>query len=275
MDGKGNFMKEGVDGPFNIISDHPENPFFFNPFWQPEGEFMYWGSTQFWKNCIRLKEMNPEEVDFSLGYNCSGYNTSSFLADGKRKVPVTGDLMWDSDCLTYIVWNGRRWEPVKTDELHWKFDYGKYLNIHRLPSPDVLIVMLGLNDFRNGKLKPDFAVWNRKIKELYRSYKEAVPDGKFVLCTPCTSCGVLDNVSGDFTVRQNAVMWEVRKNIIENFDNDFLEGFYVVDASAAIDNHRGYRTDSTGLQMGNPHPYLAYPQLGIPLAAFVQYIRKQ
>lgn len=259
----------------HYFSDRPENPFFFNPFWQPEGEFMYWGSTQFWKNCIRLKGMNSAEADFSLSYNCSGYDTSGFSTDGKRKEPATGDLMWDSEHRTYIAWNGRRWKPVETDELHWKFDYGKYLKIHRLSPPDVLIVMLGLNDFRNGKLKPDFTAWNRKIKELYCSYREAVPNGKFVLCTPCTSCGTLNNVSGDFTVRQNAVMWEVRRNIIEQFDNDLMEGFYVVDASAAIDNCRGYRTDSTGLQTGNPHPYLGYPQLGIPLAGFIQYIREQ
>ena len=84
----------------------------------------------------------------------------------------------------------------------------------------------------------------------------------------------MNNERGTFTVRQNAVMWEVRKNIIDNFDNLEDEGIYVVDASATIDNENGYNMKN-GVQTGNPHPYPNYPALGIPIAAFVQYFRNK
>lgn len=36
------------------------------------------------------------------------------------------------------------------------------------------------------------------------SYYKAVPDGKFIILIPCTTCGSLNNIRGDFTLRQNA-----------------------------------------------------------------------
>lgn len=43
------------------------------------------------------------------------------------------------------------------------------------------------------------------------SYYKAVPDGKFIILIPCTTCGSLNNIRGDFTLRQNAAMWQLRK----------------------------------------------------------------
>lgn len=260
----------------HYFSNRTNDQYFYNPFWQPQGNFKYWGSTSFWKNCIYLTQHDSKKIDnFSLTYSCSGYNVSDFSSDGKRKVPQDGDLMWDSDKQEYITWKHNKWIEIDAEKLQWNFDYGKYIKMHRLSPPNVLFIMLGLNDFRNGSITPDFTEWNSRIQEIYKSYKKAVPNGILALCTPCTSCGSLNNIQGDFTVRQNAVMWEVRKNIIDNFDKKEDMDFYVIDASAAIDNEGGYNRDSTGLQIGNPHPYPNYPQLGIPLAAFVQFIRNK
>lgn len=43
------------------------------------------------------------------------------------------------------------------------------------------------------------------------SYYKAVPDGKFIILIPCTTCGSLNNIRGDFTLRQNAAMWQLQK----------------------------------------------------------------
>lgn len=84
-------------------------------------------------------------------------------------------------------------------------------------------------------------------------------------------------------------MWELRKNIIEKFDNREKENIFVIDAAITIDNlngldfttdpiyttpYHGYQgTERVKVQKGNPHPYLNYPNMGIPLAAFIQRYR--
>ena len=101
-----------------------------------------------------------------------------------------------------------------------------------------------------------------------------MPDGKFIILIPCTTCGSLNNIRGDFTLRQNASMWQLRKNIIDTFDGRESEGYYVVDIGITIDNEKGYNRNRDGIQTGNPHPYPNYPTMGIPLAAFIQYYRE-
>lgn len=180
--------------------------------------------------------------------------------------------MWDSDLHSYIIWTGKGWVKYDASRLRWGFDYAKYIEMNNFDKPEFLFVLLGLNDFRNGAINPDFEKWNERIEMIYQSYRKAVPDGKFVLCTPCSSCGTLENSNGDFTTRQNAVMWNVRKNIIEKFDGREDDGFYVIDIASTIDNEHGYKTYN-GIQINNPHPYLNYYRLGLPLAAFIQYYR--
>ncbi len=251
------------------FSEEPQEKHFFNPFYQPVGEYRYWGSSDFWQTVIALKQ-NPK-ADFSTRYNCDGYDASGFSEDGKRVSPERGDLIFDSEKEEYVAWNGKSWKRVDRPE-EWSFDYVKYLEMWQLESPEFLIVMLGLNDFRDLDMPLDFSEWNAMAEELFTSYKSAVPDGRLILSTPCTSCGTLNNEKGDFTIKQNAAMWEVRKNIIQNFDNRESDGIYVVDASITIDNENGYNMKN-GLQVGNPHPYPSYPALGVPIAAFVQYYR--
>lgn len=142
-----------------------------------------------------------------------------------------------------------------------------------LDAPKFFAQMLGLNDYRDS-LTADYREWNKKIAEMKESYYKAVPDGKFIILIPCTTCGSLNNIRGDFTLRQNASMWQLRKNIIDTFDGRESEGYYVVDIGITIDNEKGYNRNRDGIQTGNPHPYPNYPTMGIPLAAFIQYYRE-
>lgn len=245
----------------------------YNGFMQPQDGRRYWGATAFWKNCFRVE--SGLVAGFDTVYNCSRFGrclskfdpVTGYLADPKR-----GDMMYDNGRERYVAYDGSRWRDAEVDESAWRFDYAKYLEMWQLRKPRFFFMLLGLNDFRDS-LHACFGEWNRRVEQMARSYHEAVPEGRFVILLPCSTCGTLDNVPGDFTLRQNAAMWRLRRNIIAAFDRREAEGIYIVDMGAAIDGENGYRRGRDGLQTGNPHPYPNYPAMGVPLAAFLQYYR--
>ena len=115
---------------------------------------------------------------------------------------------------------------------------------------------------------------------------------KIAICIPCSTCGSIDNASGSFTPKQDAAMWRFRSWLINTFDHKEDESIYLLDMGACIDPVNGYNntddkemtrpffgSSSAGselrIQTGVPHPYLSYPQMGIPLAAFIQYYRNE
>ena len=272
----------------NYFSNNTDNELFFNPFFQPQKEYRYWGATAFWKNAYGIENKTISTESFEPRYSCDNYDSSTYNAEGWLINPKINDLMFDSDSRNYVKWNGKSWIKINEKELIWSFQYSKYLTMWEISPPKFLVVMLGLNDFRNGLLPADYSKWNGRMETLHASYKTAVLDGKLVLCTPSTSSGSINNAAGDFTTKQNATMWEHRKNIIEVFDNRETEGIYIVDASISIDNEYGYNSTNTELPFdgyleehkltihnGTPHPYLSYPNLGISIAAFIQYHRKK
>jgi len=266
----------------------------YNGFWQPDGIFKYWGSTDFWKlaNEIRL---NPQKKrTFNESYNVGRYITKSMLFDentGYKLNPKKNDIMYENALGLYVKFDGKRWISVAYNDFSWNFNYCKYLSMWNLDAPSVLAEFMGLNDFRSARNPAtiDFSTWNAQIEKVVASYLKAVPNGKFVLMIPSSTCGILDNTAGDFTTKHHACMWELRKNIIENFDGRETENIYIVDAGISIDNLNGFRftTDTSytkpyseyigeekiAVQSGNPHPYLNYPNMGISLAAFIQKYR--
>ena len=137
-----------------------------------------------------------------------------------------------------------------------------------------------MNDFCN-KLEADYSQWDQQITTLKNSYLEARPDGRFAICIPCSSCGILDNAAGSFTLKQNAAMWNFRDHLIKQFDRREQDGFYLIDTAITVDNEYGYRylpkNDVTipyagcpddvilNVQTGN-HPYNSYPNMGVPIA---------
>ncbi|WP_236972800.1 hypothetical protein [Membranihabitans marinus] len=268
----------------------------YNGFWQPEGENKYWGSTGFWKLVMEIDAHPDRDWSFGLTYNTSRFISKANLYDtktGYKINPERGDMMYDNEVDAYVAYNGKTWKKVDYDDFTWSFNYGKYLSMWDLEKPMILAEFLGLNDFRDhpDPINMDFEKWNAQMEEMIASYFKAVPEGKFVLMIPSSTCGILDNKAGDFTTKQNAAMWEVRRNIIENFDHRREENIFIVDAGIAIDNVDGTRflSDSTYtkpyasyegeerimVQTGNPHPYPNYPTMGISLAAFIQKHRNK
>ncbi len=263
----------------------------YNGFWQPQGEYRYWGATAFWQLVTQLPSDPAREWTFGEKYNADRFLTRAAAFDGKsglKRNPQKNDLMYDNESEQYVLYDGAGWKKAAYEDFTWSFDYGKYLSMWQLKQPSVLAIFLGLNDFRS---KPDpanidFTEWNAQMEAVIASYLKAVPEGKFVVMTPSSACGILDNKTGDFTTKHNACMWEVRNNLIKTFDNRTSERIYIVDAGIAIDNLNGTRflTDSTytlpyagytgteriTVQTGNPHPYPNYPTMGLSLAAFIQ-----
>jgi len=278
---------------FNVSKNRTQA---FNGFWQPTGDYKYWGATQFWKlaNDIRL---NPKkDWSFNESYNASRFGTQSLLfapETGYKINPAQNDIMFDNTLGYYVKYDGTKWTKVTYEAYTWEFSYEKYLAMWNLKKPSILAEFLGLNDFANvpDPAKIDFKNWNKQIRILCSSYIKVVPNGKFVIMIPSSTCGILDNTAGDFTTKKNACMWELRKNIIDNFDKRESENIFIVDAAIAIDNVNGFNisTDKTytnpypeyagneniKVQTGNPHPYPNYPSMGISLAAFIQKYRSK
>lgn len=246
----------------------------YQGYMQPANGYRYWGSCGFWKNAWRVK--NGELKDFESVYNCGRYDRclpKFDAASGYLLKPKKDDLMYDGKLGSYVLYTGKKWQTVSINESEWRFDYGKYLEMWQVEAPEFFAVLLGLNDYRDS-LTADYSEWNLRMAEMKESYQRAVPRGKFVLLMPCSTCGSLDNRRGDFTWRQNAAMWQLRQNILRTFDCREQEGFYVVDIALSVDSE-GYWRDREGLQTGNPHPYLSYSDMGVPLAAFIQYHRSR
>jgi len=263
----------------------------YNGFWQPEGDARYWGATEYWKLVHEVNQFPAKQKEPKILYFTKRFAKASVLFNpltGYKVKPVKNDIMYDNKQETFVRFTGKKWEPIAYDQYNWNFDYGKYLSMWNLPSPSILVEYLGLNDFRD---MPDpgtinFEKWNSQLEAMAASYLKAVPDGKFVVMIPQSTCGLLNNTAGDFTMKQNACMWQLRKNIIEKFDARDREHIYVLDAGISVDNQDGYNSSTSDefmlpylehpginklkVQWGNPHPYPNYPVMGIPLAAFIQ-----
>ncbi|MFT7035466.1 MAG: hypothetical protein ACJA2S_003990 [Cyclobacteriaceae bacterium] len=268
----------------------------YNGFWQPEGRYKYWGSTDFWL-LVKDIQSNPKgDWTFGEKYNTSRFESKAELYNDKKGYklkPNVDDVMYDNSKDQYVRFDGSKWKDIDDEGFSWSFNYEKYLSMWQLKSPLILAEFLGLNDFRNAPdpTSIDFTSWNDQMEKVIASYLKAVPDGRFVLMIPSSTCGILDNKAGDFTTKQNVCMWELRRNIIEIFDNRENENIYIVDSGIAIDNMNGTRflTDSIytltynsysgidriAVQTGNPHPYTNYPTMGISFAAFIQKYRQE
>ena len=250
----------------------PKNKTSFHGFMQPDGDYYYWGATSFWKNSYLVAK--GKTTDFMTVYHCGRYDDYIGRFDEKTgylSSPKKNDLQYDNELESFVKYDGRKWVPVEETDFNWNFDYGKYLKMWKIKPPRFLFELLGLNDFRYD-INADFSEWNAMLEEMKNSYLEAVPDGKFVILIPTTTCGSIDNVSGVFTPYQNAAMWRLRKNIIDVFDDREHDGYYIVDIGIVVDENNGYDKEN-GIQKGLPHPYRSYSKMGIPLAAFIQYYR--
>jgi len=262
----------------------------YHGYMQPQGNYRYWGDRVFWVMAWKVFRKTAPNT-FEPKYFCGRYDACLERYDegtGTLLKPLKGDLQYDSAQKTFLLFDGKKWIPKTESDFQWSFDYGKYLSMWNIHAPEFLFVQLGVNDFRSD-YKADFAQWNEQIAEVQEAYLKAVPNGKFILCIPCSTMGTDDNAAGDFNTKLNAAMWRFRKNLIENFSHRESEGFYLLDAGIGVSNEFGYNPENNeaktlpyagykgkeriAVQTGNPHPYANYATMGLPFAAFIQYYR--
>ncbi|MGN0866225.1 MAG: hypothetical protein ACI4SG_00910 [Oligosphaeraceae bacterium] len=262
----------------------------YHGYLHPQGNYRYYGDRAFWRQVWKVAKGTAPK-GFEPTYSCSRFQEAARRFDeatGTLLSPQKGDLQYESEEKCFLLYDGGKWVTRQEKDFTWSVDYGKYLEMWNLPAPQFLFVILGVNDFRD-RYDADFQTWDEEIRELEQAYHQAVPNGYFVLCIPCSTMGSLDNVAGDFTVKQNAAMWRFREHLIQEFDDREHEGFYLLDTGVCVSNQYGYQQETSEnytlpyagypdkdrlfVQKGNPHPYSNYGTMGIPLAAFMQYYR--
>jgi len=251
----------------------------------------YWGDRSFWKMAWRcVRKTQPK--GFQPTYSCARFDDCVGRFDEQTGVlldPKDGDVQYDPDQKTMVRFDGKTWQAVDEKAMTWKFDYGKYLAMWNLEKPQFLFEVLGLNDFGNEPMDADYSKWEEMLRTFKESYQAACPNGKFVVCTPCSACGIDDNAAGSFLTRENAVMWRFRDWLIQTYDRREQDGYYLLDTAVATDNDHGYAVVQDGpvvlpyesykgqeklhVQQYNPHPYPNYPAMGTAIAAFLQYFR--
>ena len=263
----------------------------YHGFMHPE-DGRYWGSRAFWRmawRCVR----GTQPKGFEPSYSCARFDDVIGRLDESTGIPLDpepGDVQYDNEAGRFVRFDGKAWKPVDGDALRWTFDYGKYLRMWGVEAPRFLFVVLGLNDWCQAPMNADFSAWGERIETFRRSYHAACPDGMFVICIPCSTCGSIDNAGGAFTPRQNAAMWRFRDWLIRTYDGREKDGFHLLDTGVAIDDDYGFSVaegeaaapyakyagkERLRIQTGNPHPYPNYPSMGVPLAAFIQYYRSR
>jgi hypothetical protein len=164
----------------------------YHGFMQPE-EGRYWGTRGFWRMAWRCTR-KTQPKGFEPTYSCARFDDYVKNFDEKTGVllnPQTGDMQYDPETKTMYRFDSKSWVETDISKIKWGFDYGKYLEMWKIEPPQFLFVLLGLNDFR-GSLTADFTQWGKNITAMKESYLKACPNGKFVICIPCSSCGSLD-----------------------------------------------------------------------------------
>ena len=273
----------------------PDSIYFFNPFMQPDGQPKFWGTIEFWKKAWEVKK--GVDTSWNSVYRCGAYDDLLDKFDeytGMLKNPSEGDIMYDYTNSKLKVYSNGQWFDKSFNDYTWNFNYSKYLSMWGIETPDILCEMLGLNDFYMSIGKDceniDFTSFFNNLDSMITSYFQANPNGKFAVLLHCSSCGSMDNIDGEYTDMTDAAMWNLRKRLIEKYDNRESEGIYIVDIGIAVDKINGFTLQPTSssitkpfpeyngdirldIQTNVPHPTLNYPSMGRPLAAFIQSVR--
>lgn len=257
----------------------------FNPFWQPDGEFRFWGTVEFWAAAKKCADGTYTEAS-GWWYQASMYNdyVSVFDDSGYLVSPTTNDIMYSQTSKKYMVWSGTEWVDAQYETYTWAFDYAKYLAMWSIEAPEMLFMYLGVNDFwGTAPTAETIGNWLSMAETLKDSYFSANPDGKFAILTPTTVC--MNNQSGYSSRAVHANMWALRTAILDKFDYYGESKVFVIDTALAIDSEHsfivsddetitlpfdGYAGDDRIYASNDIHPRVSYLSLGYPLAAFIQ-----
>ncbi len=276
-----NYITQCTDGrsgwTLNTFFNVQTNVDYFNPFLHPQGSHRYWGNTAFWAGVC--------------GGSPSGYQArytqyaSLCDANGWPVSPLEGDVIYDSTNSSFKEYQSGSWVTIQQSDYSWEFNYSKYLSMWSIETPDILCVMLGVNDFwvNNYPSEANLLIWKERMNTMIFSYKSSNPTGKFVILTANTVTH--HNVLHYRPLDVHNRMQILREFVINEWDNKEADGIYVVDTAQLVDSENAFvLTESTPFDgfsgttkevyaNDGQHPRLNYTTLGYSLAAFIQYIR--
>ncbi|MGH2564153.1 MAG: hypothetical protein ACRDE5_06555 [Ginsengibacter sp.] len=140
----------------------------YNGFWQPDGDYKYWGATAFWKLANDVRTNPDSKWTFDEKYFVGRYRSSSLNFDpstGYKLRPEKNDLIYDNELNHYLKYDGKKWIQTDYKDFNWSFNYGKYVSMWKLKAPLILAEFLGGNDFGNEETptRIDFSKWNTQM----------------------------------------------------------------------------------------------------------------
>ena len=257
----------------------------FSPFMHVSG-YTYYGVIEFWKAIV------TGTSQYTYGTNGFGDYSSWFDNNGLKINPSVNDLMYDGTNDIYLKWNGSAWVDSGITDSDFEFNYSKYISTWNITSPDIVIVMLGKNDFYSNGSEAIFNPWKAKMDTLITSVQAyATSVSKHIdigICTPTTANEAPNNSDHAVPEIGGRNMWNARKQMIEYYDTQAFrdQGVYLVDCGICLDPIYGfplttmkpfefYEGDDVELVSTNGvHPSTAgYKQLGTCIAGFIQTLR--
>jgi hypothetical protein len=209
----------------------------FSPFVHPKAPYVYYGNTGFWK---RVYENTAPQYEIgNLSHQLALLNINSL---GVRATPNTNDVMYFTDDSVYKVWNGSSWAIINQSTLNFKFNFEKYLDTWNIDAPDVITILLGMNDFRN--LEPSsipifFIGWKANMDKFISNAKLSNTNVKIIICT-CNSVEY-----NDYCGKTNASLWESYKQIVLNYDDRESENIFISDTKVSADRVYGFGATRT------------------------------
>ena len=278
-EGRGGWTLQKYFNPVNV--GESMSPFMHH------ATYKYYGQTNFWWSVYNNPTGYPYEL-FEAKRTEIGFDTLT----GIKTSPVLNDLMYfDKDgSNVYKYFDGSIWVDAGLTANDFTFDFSKYRTIWNITQPNIVTVMLGLNDFRGASstssVQSIFTTWVTQMDELIASVLADNASAKIAILLPSSVCGSDTNNEGAFNLKYNRMMWEARKLIIAQYDERDGESIYVIDTGSSIDPDYGFLTqdklpfaDYTGtltrtIDSNTPHPNTdGYKQIGVKLSAFIQKIR--
>ena len=251
---------------------------FFSPFLHPVAPYTYYGNTDFWKKVFVGTAPSYEIDTFKPWLTTLNINSS-----GVKATPTVNDVMYFTVDYAYKYWDGSAWTVIYSATLGFTFNFAKYLTTWSVPTPDVITVLLGMNDFRS--ISPTafdsfFIGWKANLDAFITNVKLANTNVKIVIAT-CNSTEY-----NDLSGKANATLWEGYNSVINAYDNREAEKIYISDTKASVDRVLGFSgtraipfSNYTGSEtiwytQGDVHLNTGgMNQIGEKLAATIQYIR--
>lgn len=250
----------------------------FSPFIHPIAPYKYYGNTGFWERVFA--NVAPQYEIGNLSHQIALLNINSL---GVRATPNVNDVMYFTSDSVYKVWNGISWVNISQSTLNFTFNFAKYLSTWNIDTPDIVTILLGMNDFRN--LNPNlvasfFVGWKINMDAFIANVKLANPNVKIIIAT----CNSVE--SNDYCGKTNAALWESYNQIINTYDERENENIFISDTKASADRVYGFgatRTVPFDQYVGSETILITSGdvhlreggmyQLGQKLAATIQYAR--